>query len=63
MGKKAAKSKTKRNVMKDLPAPEPRTHDVKGGRQTPKMEFGDRMKAGLDTAAGVVAAGSAVTKP
>jgi hypothetical protein len=29
-------------------------------RQTPKMDFGDRMKAGLDTAAGVVANGAAV---
>ena len=29
-------------------------------RQTPKMDFGDRMKAGLDTAVGVVANGAAV---
>ena len=29
-------------------------------RQTPQMDFGDRMNAGLDTAAGVLANGAAV---
>src|SRR5258706_7171277 len=29
-------------------------------RQTPKTDFGDRMKAGLDTAAGVVANGASI---
>ena len=32
-------------LLKDL---KPRK-DAKGGRQTPKLDFGDRMKAGLDT--------------
>lgn len=33
------------------------------GRQTPKTDFGDRVKAGLDTAAGAVATGAAVAAP
>ncbi|MGA9525090.1 MAG: hypothetical protein WBV82_26760, partial [Myxococcaceae bacterium] len=33
------------------------------GRQTPKSEFGDRVKAGLDSAAGAVASGAAVAAP
>lgn len=33
------------------------------GRQTPKSDFGDRVKAGLDTAAGAVATGAAVAAP
>jgi hypothetical protein len=33
------------------------------GRQTPKTDFGDRIKAGLDTTAGVVANGAAVIAP
>ena len=36
------------------------SNNVTIARQTPKMDFGDRMKAGLDTAAGVVANGAAV---
>lgn len=32
-------------------------------RQTPKTDFGDRVKAGLDTAAGAVATGAAVAAP
>ena len=32
-------------------------------RQTPKTDFGDRIKAGLDTTAGVVANGAAVIAP
>ncbi len=32
-------------------------------RQTPKTDFGDRVKAGLDTAAGAVANGAAVAAP
>jgi hypothetical protein len=32
-------------------------------RQTPKTDFGDRLKAGLDTTAGVVANGAAVVAP
>jgi hypothetical protein len=42
--KKAPKKKTS---VKDL---RPKSaKDVVGGRQTPKTDFGDRMKAGLDT--------------
>ncbi len=33
------------------------------GRQTPKSDFGDRVKAGLDNAAGAVATGAAVAAP
>lgn len=36
------------------------SNNITIARQTPKMDFGDRMKAGLDTAAGVVANGAAV---
>ncbi len=32
-------------------------------RQTPKTDFGDRVKSGLDTAAGAVASGAAVAAP
>src|SRR4051812_22598394 len=32
-------------------------------RQTPKTDFGDRVKAGLDTAAGAVATGAAIAAP
>jgi hypothetical protein len=38
----------------DLPPTAEKAGEVKGGRQTPKMDFGDRMKAGLEPAAGVV---------
>jgi hypothetical protein len=36
------------------------SNNVTIDRQTPKTDFGDRMKAGIDTAAGVVANGAAV---
>jgi hypothetical protein len=32
-------------------------------RQTPKTDFGDRMKAGIDNAAGAVASGAAIAAP
>ncbi len=48
--KKAPKKKTS---VKDL---RPKSaKDVVGGRQTPKTDFGDQMKSGLDTAAGTTA--------
>jgi hypothetical protein len=34
-------------------------NNVTIARQTPKTDFGDRMKAGLDTSAGIVAGGAA----
>jgi hypothetical protein len=42
------------------PTPLRISNNVTIARQTPKTDFGDRMKAGLDTAAGVVANGAAV---
>ena len=56
-GQKSPKKKALR--VKDL-APKS-DKPVTGGRQTPKMDFGDRMKAGLDTAAGVVASTTTTT--
>ena len=55
--KAAAKSKAR---VRDLKTKRQKAARVRAGRQTPKMDFGDRMKAGLDTAAGVVATGAVV---
>jgi hypothetical protein len=55
MAKKAAKGRAR---VRDLKAKRGKAAGVKAGRQTPKLDFGDRMKAGLDTAAGIVASGA-----
>jgi hypothetical protein len=45
------------------PAPARISTNLSIDRQTPKADFGDRVKAGLDTAAGAVANGAAVAAP
>jgi hypothetical protein len=45
------------------PIPVRMSTTVTTDRQTPKTDFGDRLKAGLDTAAGAVATGVAVAAP
>ena len=45
------------------PTPVRLSTNVSIDRQTPKTDFGDRLKSGLDTAAGTLASGAAVVAP